>query len=142
LLNVWEGKKKRAKRNVKRTFFSILPSWMSSVKFHFLKRPSSPKCCEKEGRRTRMTARRPGVKEQNVFWQPRFGDNNKDFHVPCTPNPAMSLASVKRIRHTGRVTSPKKRVSPEISLRFLCAHASSYDCMPFWSHMSACDMHQ
>jgi hypothetical protein len=32
--------------------------------------------------------------------------------------------------------------SPEISLRFLCAHASSYDCVPFCSHMFACGMHQ
>jgi hypothetical protein len=45
-------------------------------------------------------------------------------------------------RHTGRTTSPKKRCAPEISLRFLCAHVSSYDCMPFCPHMSACGMHQ
>jgi hypothetical protein len=32
---------------------------------------------------------------------------------------------------TGRATSPKKLFAPEISIRFLCAHASSYDCMSF-----------
>jgi hypothetical protein len=26
-------------------------------------------------------SRRPGVKQQNVFSQPRLGDNNTDFHV-------------------------------------------------------------
>ena len=30
-----------------------------------------------------------------------------------------------------RTTSPRKRFAPEISLRFLCDHTSSYDCMPF-----------
>jgi hypothetical protein len=43
-------------------------------------------------------------------------------------------------RRTGRTTSPKKRFAPEISLRLLCVRASSYDCMPFCSHMSACGM--
>ena len=42
----------------------------------------------------------------------------------------------------GKQTSPKKHFSPEISLRFLCAHANSCDCMPVCSHMSACGIHQ
>ena len=78
-------------------------------------RSASPKCCVIEGRRGRRTwrtVRRPGVKQQNVFSQPRFGDNNTDFHVACTPKPAMSLGIretlaalvVRRPSKVGRVT--------------------------------------
>ncbi len=35
----------------------------------------------RKGRRTWRTSTRPGVKQQNVFSQPRFGDNDTDFHV-------------------------------------------------------------
>ena len=65
---------------------------------------SDPKCCVKEGRRGRRKKGR--VEQQNVFSQPRFGDNNTDFHVASTPKPAMcfdireTLASlvVRRVR--------------------------------------------
>jgi hypothetical protein len=63
------------------------------VTYSFLRDPK-PKRCVKEGRRgrrTRRTGRRSGVKQQNVFSQRRFGDNNTDFHVACTYNPDMSL---------------------------------------------------
>ncbi len=55
-------------------------------------RSASPKCCVIEGRRGRRTwrtVRRPGVKQQNVFSQPRFGDNKTDFHVACTSKPVL-----------------------------------------------------
>jgi hypothetical protein len=121
-------------------------TWFSFINLHEKgeTRTLDPKCYVKEGRRGRRTwrtVRRTGVKQQNVFSQPRFVDNNTDFHVASTPKPTMSLSSVRRSR-TGRETSPKRRVSPEISLRFLCAHASSYDCMHFCSRMSSCDIPQ
>jgi len=50
--------------------------------------PRDPKCCVKEGRKGRRTWRTVR-RQQNVFSQPWFGDNNTDFHVPCTPNPVM-----------------------------------------------------
>jgi hypothetical protein len=37
-----------------------------------------------------QTERRPGLKQQNMFSQPRFGDNNTDFHVVCTTKSVMS----------------------------------------------------
>ena len=96
---------------------------------------------KKEGKKDMKDRRGPGVKRQNVFSQPRFGDNNTDFDIACTPNPTMSLVSVKRSPHWSCDESIKASFS-EISLRFLCAHGSSYDWMPFCSCMSACGMHE
>ena len=61
-------------------------------------------CGRKEGGEERHEGQK-----QNVFSQPRFGENNRDFHVARTPR-------------LDRVTSPKKLFSPEISLSFLCVH--------------------
>ena len=99
-----------------------------------------PKCCVKEGRRGRRTwrtARRPGVKQQNMLSQPRFGDNNTDFHVASTPQPAMSLASVKRSPHWSCDESKKACFSGDLGSFLVCArkfiwlHAFlfSYVCM-------------
>ncbi len=60
------------------------------------------------------------------------------FMLHARPSPLCASASARR---TGRATILKKRFAPEISLGFWCAHASSYDCMPFCPHMSACGMH-
>jgi hypothetical protein len=67
-----------------------------------LRASSDTKCCVKEGRRGRRTSRtvrRTGVKQQNVFSQPRFGENNRLSCSMCTSTPAMSLTSVKRSPH-------------------------------------------
>ena len=66
-------------------------------------------------------ARTTGVKQQNVFSQPRFGDNNTDFHVTYTPNPAMSLASVKRSPHWSCDESKKAFSSGDVAPFLVCA---------------------
>ncbi len=92
---------------------------------HFFNAYPWPKCfCVKEGRRGRRTwrtARRPGVQQQNMFSQPRFGDNNTVFHVACTPKPAMSLASVKRSPHWSGDESNKSRFSGDLASFLVCA---------------------
>ena len=63
------------------------------------------------------------------------------FMLDPRPNPSCPWHPWNA-RHTGRTTSPKKSVSPDNSLRFLCVYGSSYDYMSFCSHMSTCDMNQ
>jgi hypothetical protein len=69
----------------------------------------------KEGKKDMKEARRPGVKQQDVFSQPRLGDNNTDFHVACTPKPAMSLASVKHSPYWSCDESKKARFSGDLA---------------------------
>ena len=57
------------------------------------------------------------------------------FMLHARPSPLCASASVKHSPHC-------PYFAPEISLRLLCAHASSYDYMPFCCHMSACVINQ
>jgi hypothetical protein len=98
----------------------------------------------KDGRRGR---RQDGHRERqelnNRMWldgnkkKHRVGDKRTDFHFGQTTKPTMSEASAS-VKHSSDWSSyeSKKRFSPEISLRFLCEHASWYDCIPFCSRMS------
>ncbi len=108
------------------TCFSLLILYERKKKnsnIHFLP-PSDRNVCVKEGRRGRRTWRtssRVGFKQQNVFSQPRLGDNNTDFHVACTPKPAMSLASVKHSPHWSCDESKKARFSGDLASFLVCA---------------------
>jgi hypothetical protein len=94
----------------------------------------------KHEKRTRRRARRPEVKQHKLLSQRRVVEKSTHLHVVQAPEPAMC----PRSRETHRIgcgTSRTKRFSPAISLRFLCVHASSCDCVLFGSHMSAYGMH-
>jgi hypothetical protein len=71
---------------------------------------------------TWRTARSPGFKQQNVFSKPRFGDNNTDFHVVCTTQSDMSLASVRRSPHCTCDESKKECFSRDLDSFLVCAH--------------------
>jgi len=49
-----------------------------------------------------------------------------DFHVAFTPKPSMCFGIRETLAALVVRRVPKKRFAPQISLRFLCAHASSY----------------
>jgi hypothetical protein len=126
------------------TCFSLLNLYgkKKTRTFHFLNAfLRDTKCCVKEGRRGRRTwrtARRPGVKQQNVFSQPRFGDNNTDFHVECTPNPDMSLASVKRSPHWSCDKSKKACFSGDLASFLVCARKFIWLYDLLFSHVCMC----
>ena len=64
-----------------------------------------------------------------MFLQPRFGDNNTDFHVACTPKSAMSLG----IRET-LAALVMRRVQKSALLR----RSRFVSCVCTQVHMTAC----
>jgi hypothetical protein len=80
-----------------------------------------PKCYVMEGRRGRRTwrtVRRTGIKQQNLFSQPRFGDNNTDLYVVWSPMCASVF--VKRSPHWSSEESQKAFWSGDLSSFLVC----------------------
>ena len=101
--------------------------------------PSRTNVVWKEGSRARGTVRRPGVKQQNVLSQLDLDleTTTQTFMLRARPSPLCDSASVKRSPPWWCDESKKALFSGDLA-SFLCAHASSYECMSFCSHMSSC----
>ena len=80
----------------------------------------------KEGLIAKRTARRPGVRQQNVLTPHQVGAESTDFHVARTTKPAMCVRVSETATSLALWRSHKKRVCLVIWPAFVCANSSSY----------------
>ena len=111
---------------------------------HFIFQPSDPNVCEgrKEGKKDMKDSEKVRSSTTECVLTTSIWRHQHRLSC-CMHAPTRYVLGIRETLAALVVRRvPKKRFAPQISLRFLCAHASSYDCMPFCSHMSACGMHR
>ena len=64
------------------------------------------------------------------------------FMLHSRLSPLCASASVKRSPHWSCDESQKTLCSADLASFLVCARKFIYDCMPFCSHMSVCDIHE